>query len=413
MPRKTLEYAAEIYRDRDELYKVLKWDEMLEKEQEFVDLCKELAAKEAMILSLPYFLNNEEKQSLEDEDVWMIGYYIILLSKDETAFSLIKSYGFAMSKLDKEGQKYVIEKRIEAGNSVGLGGIIRDNNYTEYIDEIVKALNEKEDIRKKYTYYSMLIDLHQEEYYEEAIKAFNSEKKEFKKDSFATGLLSSVPLPDIWEYFQEETFKGDKESAETLALYGSPSDFKYIKECIKLSMDDSEALIHIGNWLSWWYGYASQDSFSVYLAMLRHDNNEVRETYYRLMMSFFEEDDPMMEGAWNLENTQSQTMLDFWQDKQDYVNETLELNVRMWRGKPFDILTVAEEIGGSNVIGHMRGIVDHLRIWTGQHFAYDDDALFVRRFEQFESIKQWIRDNKEQFPAGRWYRWGKDITEDS
>jgi len=174
MPRQTLEYARELYRDRNELYKELKWEEMLEKEQEFVTLCKELAENKAMILSLPMFLKTEKKKSLEDEDVWMIGYYIILLSKDDDAFSKMKSYGGAIRMLDEEGQKYMIEKYIQMNKTIGVSYLIENNNYIQYVDVIIKLLEDEEDIQEKYDYYCMLINLHQQQYYKEAIEAFLS-----------------------------------------------------------------------------------------------------------------------------------------------------------------------------------------------------------------------------------------------
>ena len=38
MPRITLEYVAEKYKERNNLFMDLKWDKMLEKEEEFVTL---------------------------------------------------------------------------------------------------------------------------------------------------------------------------------------------------------------------------------------------------------------------------------------------------------------------------------------------------------------------------------------
>ena len=414
MPRKTLEYARELYRDRNELYKDLKWDEMLEKEQEFVSFCKELAKNKAMILSLPMFLKTEKKKSLEDEDVWMIGYYIILLSRDDDAFNKISAcpYGGAPQMLDKQEQKDFIEKCIQMSDTVGISYLITNNNYVEYTKVIIKLLEDEEDIRDKYDYYCLLVELHQETYYTEAIEAFSKEEDKWEKDGFAKGLLSSVPLPEIWHYYQTRTAKGDYESSPTLSLYGSPSDFVYIKQCIEHSWDDSEKMVYIGTWLSW-LGYVSTDTFAMYLKVLEHPDEEVRKSYFRLMMTFFVDDDPVMKDGWKIADTKSETMLSFWHSKRDYINQVLNPKVRMRYGKPFDLLEIAETIGSSNVIGHMGGVVNHLRIWTGEHFAYDDNALFAKRFEQFEAIKQWLRDNKERFPAGRWYRWGRDVTYDS
>jgi len=59
MPRITLEYVAEKYKERNNLFMDLKWDKMLEKEEEFVSLCKELASNRAMVLSLPDFLQKK------------------------------------------------------------------------------------------------------------------------------------------------------------------------------------------------------------------------------------------------------------------------------------------------------------------------------------------------------------------
>jgi len=405
MPRKSLEYAAELYRERDNIFTSLNskytYEYLIEKEHEFVNFCKELADTKGMILSLPTFLKSK-KQSLEDELVWSIGYYIILLSNDENAFSssMKKIPPKAISMLDKEEQKNIIEKYIKE-NLVGkVDYIIEDNNYIEYIDEVINQNNG----------YKFIAAFHQSKGYNLLLETFKEESA-YEKEMLALDLLPA-PLPEIWAYYQQRTSNGDNIANETLCLYGSPSDFSYINTCIKASWEDTGALINIGNWLRW-FGYAGRDGFTMYLTMLKHPDNDVREIYHRLMMSFFKKDDSMMQDAWDLINTESETMLNFWKEKKDYVNQTLNPSVRIWHGEPFDLLRVTEIIADSPVIGDMGGIVSHLRIWTGENFAFDSNALFEKQFEQFEAIKQWLRDNKERFPAGRWYRWGRDVTNDS
>lgn len=412
MPRVTLEYVAEKYRERNNLFMDLKWEEMLKKEEEFVTLCKELASKEAMILSLPIFLNTEKK-SLADELVWDIGAYILLLSKDSKSIKKFKARisNQIVSLLNEKNQKEYINSKIEENDSVGITFLITRNNYVEYIDEIIKNMNEEEDLRGKYDYFEMLAAFKEEKFYPLFLDAFKNEEEEFQKEMLAYGLLNA-PLPPIWKYYQTKISNKEEEEAhqffEIVASYGSPSDWGYIKKLINNSWNNSDALImtayNLGD-----FGYVG--GFDIYLKMLTHSEEEVRQTYHNLMLNFFYTDENFLEEAKEIENFEITTLVDFWKNKKEYISQKLDKDVHYWNGEPFDLLKIAEYKGASSVIGELNYAVNSLRIWTGENFAFDNHALFKKQFEQYEAIKQWLRDNKERFPAGRWYRWGVDVTD--
>jgi len=410
MPRIPLEYVAEKYKERNNLFMDLKWDKMLEKEEEFVSLCKELAFKRAMVLSLPDFLNTK-KESLADELIWEIGIYILLLSEDDENLKKLKQrINDQVSLLEQVKQKKYIDKKIEENDAVGMIFVITRNNYTEYIDEIIKNMNEKEDVRKKYNYFEMLSSFKQEEFYPMFLDAFKNQEETSKKESLAYGLLNA-PLPPIWEYYQNKISQKKEEEAHeffyVIASYGSPSDWQYIEKLVENSMDNSEALImiayNLGN-----FGYVG--GFELYINMLKHTDDEVRMTYHKLMCNFFYADEAFLKEAEKLEEFDSESLLKFWNSKKEYISKHLDRDVHYWNGEPFDLLKIAEYKGASSVIGKLNYAVDSLRLWTGENFAFDNQALFKRQFEQYETIKQWLRDNKDRFPAGRWYRWGVDVT---
>lgn len=410
MPRITLEYVAEKYKERNNLFMDLKWDKMLEKEEEFVSLCKELASNRAMVLSLPDFLNTK-KESLADELVWEIGIYILLLSEDDENLKKLKQrINDQVSLLEQVKQKKYIDKKIEENDAVGMIFVITRNNYTEYIDEIIKNMNEKEDVRKKYNYFKMLSLFKQEEFYPMFLDAFKNQEETSKKESLAYGLLNA-PLPPIWEYYQNKISQKKEEEAHeffyVIASYGSPSDWQYIEKLVENSMDNSEALIMIAYNLGD-FGYVG--GFELYINMLKHTDDEVRMTYHKLMCNFFYADEAFLKEAEKLEEFDSESLLKFWNSKKEYISKHLDRDVHYWNGEPFDLLKIAEYKGASSVIGALKYAVDSLRLWTGENFAFDNQALFKRQFEQYEAIKQWLRDNKDRFPAGRWYRWGVDVT---
>ena len=410
MPKTTLEYVAEKYKERNNLFMDLKWDKMLEKEEEFVSLCKELASNRAMVLSLPDFLNTK-KESLADELVWEIGIYILLLSEDDENLKKLKQrINDQVSLLEQVKQKKYIDKKIEENDAVGMIFVITRNNYTEYIDEIIKNMNEKEDVRKKYNYFKMLSLFKQEEFYPMFLDAFKNQEETSKKESLAYGLLNA-PLPPIWEYYQNKISQKKEEEAHeffyVIASYGSPSDWQYIEKLVENSMDNSEALIMIAYNLGD-FGYVG--GFELYINMLKHTDDEVRMTYHKLMCNFFYADEAFLKEAEKLEEFDSESLLKFWNSKKEYISKHLDRDVHYWNGEPFDLLKIAEYKGASSVIGALKYAVDSLRLWTGENFAFDNQALFKRQFEQYETIKQWLRDNKDRFPAGRWYRWGVDVT---
>jgi len=415
MPKTTLKYAKELYDEREMIFRELNsrysFEDLMKKENEFVSLCKELASTKGMVRSLPIFLKQSE-ETLEDSVIWMIGEYIVLLSKDEEAFQKSKNkiYRNAISMLEEKSQKYFIEKFLGEEYLLKVQYIIRDNRYSNYLDTIIKYMNTIEDIRKRYKYYGILALFHKKEYYPEILQAFQEEKSEYQKNDLAF-LLLPAPLPEVWEHYQQKTTQGSDEASEILSLYGSPSDFVHIEKCIEKSWDDSSALVNIGNWLRW-FGYSNDDAMTLYLKMLKHPSEDVRYTYHLLLFSFLEDDENMQDANELMEEDELdiQTLSSYWNGKKSYLKRTLKENVRMWHGKEFDLLYVLESIEKSPVIGELNGIVCHLRIWTGENFAFDPNALFKRQFEQLEVIKQWLRDNKERFPAGRWYRWGVDIT---
>ena len=412
MPKVTLEYVAEKYRERDNLFMDLKWDEMLKKEEEFVEQCKELASNKAMVLSLPMFLNTEKK-SLADELVWDIGAYIVVLSKNEDVWRKLDKRmlipSLAISKLDENMQKYYINKKIEVKNSIGVTRLITDNNYVEYIPEIIENMNKKDDIREKYSFFEMLALFKQEQFYPMFIDAFKNEEKASKKETLAYRLLNA-PLPQVWEYYQDKISQEDDEAHEffnVVASYGSPADWEYIEKLVENSWENSEALIMIAYNLGD-FGYVG--GFELYLKMLKHSDEEVRKIYHKLMCNFFYTDEDFLEEAGKIEDFESKTLLEFWNSKKEYIENSLDKDVHLWNGEPFDLLKVAEYKGASSVIGELNYAVESLRFWTGENFAFDSDALYKRQFEQYEAIKQWLRDNKDRFPAGRWYRWGVDVT---
>jgi len=412
MPRVTLEYVAEKYRERDNLFMDLKWEEMLKKEEEFVALCKELASKKAMILSLPIFLNTK-KEYLSDELLWDIGAYILLLSKDSNSIKKSTEWigSHEVSFLNEKNQKEYINSKIEENDSLKMTSLITCNNYVEYIDEIIKNMNEEVDLRYRYIYFAILASFKQKKFYSMFLNAFEKEDKEFEKEILAYKLLTA-PLPPIWKYYQNKISNKEEEKAHeffyVVASYGSPDDWEYIKKLIENSMDNSDALIMIAYNLGD-FGYVG--GFKTYFKMLKHVDHDVRKTYHMLLLNFFYTDKDFLEEAEKIEDFESETLLTFWNNKKEYIAQKLDKDVHYWNGEPFDLLKVTEYKSSSSVIGELNHLVASLRIWTGENFAFDPHALFKRQFEQLEVIKQWLRDNKERFPAGRWYRWGVDVTE--
>jgi len=343
--------------------------------------------------------------------IWEIGIYILLLSEDDENLKKLKQgINNQVSLLTQVNQKKHIDKKIEENDTVGMTFLITRNNYTEYIDEIIKNMNEKEDVRKKYNYFEMLSSFKQEEFYPMFLDAFKNQEETSTKESLAYGLLNA-PLPPIWEYYQNKISQKKEEEAHeffyVIASYGSPSDWQYIEKLVENSMDNSEALImiayNLGN-----FGYVG--GFELYINMLKHTDDEVRMTYHKLMCNFFYADEAFLKEAEKLEEFDSESLLKFWNSKKEYISKHLDRDVHYWNGEPFDLLKIAEYKGASSVIGEMKYAVDSLRLWTGENFAFDNQALFKRQFEQYETIKQWLRDNKDRFPAGRWYRWGVDVT---
>ena len=409
MPKQALEYALELYNKRDDLYMDLKHDELIEKEHEFVAYCQELADNPAMRQVLPDLLKTLKE---DDYSRLRMGQYIALLTQDGSLWEKIRDAGAsdAFSMLPEKQQKLIINQYIGWGKFPRVEGLITKNHYTEYLDNVVKQLRQEKD-NDRYDYYAILAQWHVESLYPEMLTAFGEETTLYKKGWLAYQLLPA-PLPEVWQVIQDLATNEDSyvahPKAELLCTYGSPSDFSHIQRFLKNAWDIPGYILYVAQQLGD-LGYAG--GFNTYYQMLDHPDWDVREKFHRLMLNFFDKKDPNLEDAWALldEETDGKTFQRYWSGKAAYTNKTLDPELHYWNGKPFDLLAFAEYWEGSSTIGMLDHAVTRLRIWTGGEFPFDSYALYERQFAQYEAIKDWLRDNRERFPLGHWYRWGERL----
>ena len=412
MPKQALEYALELYNKRDDLYMDLKHDELIKKEHEFVAYCQELADNPAMRQVLPDFLMN-----LADDDdsrqLLRMGQYIALLTQDDALWWKIRDAGAnkAFSMLTEEEQKWIINLYIATNKFPNrVFYLIRNNYYKEYLDNLINQLRQKEG-EGRYDYYETLAQWHVESLYPEMLTAFGEETTLYNKGRLAYQLLPA-PLPEVWQVIQDLATNEDSyvahPKAELLCAYGSPSDFSHIQRFLKNAWDIPGYILYVAQQLGD-LGYAG--GFNTYYQMLDHPDWDVREKFHRLMLNFFDKKDPNLEDAWALldEETDGKTFQRYWSGKAAYANKTLDPELHYWNGKPFDLLAFAEYWEDSSTIGMLDHAVTNLRIWTGGEFPFDPNALYERQFAQYEAMKDWLRDNRERFPPGHWYRWGERL----
>lgn len=411
MPKQALEYALELYKKRDDLYMDLKHDELIKKEHEFVAYCQELADNPAMRQVLPDFLKNLATDNYSRKLSHM-GQYVALLTQTHEIWDGLKDLIFskAVAMLTEAQQKQVVDWYIGVDNFYWVDNLVERNHYKEYLDNIIQQLRQKEG-KDRYNYYQTLAQWHVESLYPEMITAFSEESNLTRKDRLSYQLLPA-PLPEVWQFIQDlatnENSYVAHPNAELLCIYGSPSDFSHIQRFLKNAWDIPGYLLYVAQQLGD-LGYAG--GFNTYYQMLDHPDWDVREKFHRLMLNFFDKRDSNLEDAWALldEETDGKTFQRYWSGKATYANKTLDPELHYWNGKPFDLLAFAEYWEGSSTIGMLDHAVTNLRIWTGGEFPFDPNALYERQFAQYEAMKDWLRDNRERFPPGHWYRWGERL----
>ncbi len=432
MVDKSLELLAELNKERKQyIYKFITEDDkrykMLEKEKEFLEFTQELANIPAIKTVIIETLKDTEVKKEIREMACLVGLYIddkefwqdiaeIVLNKD--TYLATREI---LSLLDSTRQKEIIGlylKNIQSKDSdfvnnifANLGNVIFNNNYFKYAEAFVQnntLIDTKAVSHQAYQAQAMLAMTGNSKVFELMEEKFETLRR-YKKDCFAIYLI----LAKSQKAFDYAKIADDKDLLGKVTRYGSPTDLENIKASI-----DRGKIGYAGEELFW---YGNPKAIPWYIEALDDEHVETREVFHKLLLDFFDEESELREEGEELLDFDEydgdippsiQEFQSFWKNRRDEIDETINFNQRYLGSQEFDM----QELWAYEKYSDRRGFVSDRRmllmIWTGQYFAFDQHALISKQLEQYKVIEEWLEKHKDEFKKGRWYRWGKDITDE-
>jgi len=459
MPIPSLTYLSELKENYEEIevekkedsfdFEEKELEEYVEAESKYREYAQELSELKVLLPELLKIVKNEELSDEIRENAIYVGF----LSNDEKLWrALIKfnettalNIDFTYSLLPKERQYQLIEISIELAKEEKIKDILDDiaynNGYLDidfskyYLTEEGK-IDESLSVYIAPAYINLFFPNQFKTYF---VNRFLKMSDDENKTDEAERLLDinseeafkflKLAMIERLEYFSAGHFIG---------LYGSPSDLIYFEKILSIEWENISFLKKLMITVSL---LGSLKAFNFYYKLLDHDDGYIRVKAHRYMSQMFNnynEDDEPIEGTLSYKAEElfkgnipwdyyleerggyvpsSQLLREFWEEHQEEVKDELDLNYRYTSFgnngfKKVDLLYELKElkyflIDDPHLID---GYINNLMIRVGRHFAYDPDTYFERRLEQYNTILQWLEDNKDRFKKGRWYRFGNDVT---
>ncbi len=234
-----------------------------------------------------------------------------------------------------------------------------------------------------------------------------------EKQALATALLSAHSDEALEWFCSEEGMAQDR--CRIFARLSAPLAHARLNRLGELPLPEA-FLLEMADHLTW---YGNPWSLPFLRRCMRHDSLEVQRAFHGLLMAYFDRDDPVMFQGWLLreaemvspENYPDQLEA-FWNAKAEYLKQTLKKQ-RYLEADRFDMKALFDAYTGRRSTYELNTpfseFITCLGWWTGQHFYYDAQALGSKQCRQIQTIRAWLE--AHPFEPGRWYRFGKDISE--
>jgi len=381
---------------------------LVERQKKYDDFVKKLSSNKNILKYL--------QQLLTESETWALNVVIVhigLLSKDESLFNLENQKTHlaiveALSYCSQEIIEFWFEHLIVIAKQFELNVIDYYAHFvaTNCLKEYVKYfLNEEENlILNDYSTHLML-----------AYTEHKNAKELLLKDMFDTNSETSTSAANAllilgeeqgMDFFRRLLINDEyyEDNGREIALFGNKSDVILLQNYFDRNNDDTDILnrIHLNG---------SKELIIYFSHIIRTNTiDEVKNIASFYIKTTYLQKNISKKFTKLLKTKDYKELVQVWDTwTKDNYNEYIDQRYYKYK-KPFNIKQTLLEVkmNFNDPIGFARW--QRLAIYTGKRLPFDPKAYYEKQLSQNKAMEDWIEHNIDQFPDGRWYRFGKDVT---
>ena len=451
MPVTSLKYVCELYKESQygnpSLFDEKKMPERVEREAYYFQVCEELSRKPAMLDAVITIMQDVTiEECIRDQAA-----YIGLLSERRDLWIQIENVPIRLrgqgldwcySRLPDERQQELLQMGLRGETPQPLLHLAYVNGYREgVIEYLLDASGEPDDNKVKFHHASLFGAFRPGEFNDYFLKRWRTLPDGYDPQwhtadkTEAASYLFDMGIEEAYDYSRYAMIHGWEYGGggRTLGVYGSPGELPFFRKVIKERWDDDGLLESILVTLKI---LGSAQSMNLLYLLLDHPSPFIRAKAHVTLLYFFDAYDkcgqPLdgtvaaeglallgdnVPGDYYLPKDEAPppaVFKRFWDKHQATANAEINGSIRhhlprLGPAKPYDIIGRLKDPyeTGTDRLG-----INNILLACGQYFAFDPEAFAAKKRKQYQIILDWAEANRERFPAGRWYRWGKDVTDE-
>ncbi|USD52163.1 hypothetical protein J4N37_23720 [Vibrio sp. SCSIO 43153] len=434
MPRASLEFAATLHQEQNELLESMRDDDdsvldaIYDAQKRYDDYVRKLSTQPEIVAAVPSFVNDRYNAYFQ-----AAAWHVVYLSQNtdvlDQMFMLEYAPGDAPRWTDHRSFHFLEDKEADfiinylktKGEKLWLHSVsnyISRNRRAEHLELFVRE--------GQYRFPSSFWGVGSYFHTAQSVQLIKELDQASETGIYIRDLLL-LQQPEVWERVRtREEIESD--FGDTLARYGTPDDLDLFTQFIDatpvgLRFPYLDTIVSFGNLraLTWLF------------TQLKYSDAVYRAICFQKMCEFFPEeldDDPdfedileVYEDTLSLEGEEEEEWEDrvpepeylqsLWVDVQSNLLAIRDINKRYdGAGEcdhEFDLLYILRTNRYNGIRSRLNSLFNQLIIYTGQYFPFDCDAYMEKQDTQIDVWEKYLVENREKYLPGRWVRWGEYI----